>query len=306
MAIDSGPPLVIPRGPQSSIYAFSADNPCCAQVEPGSIVLFETLDCFGGQIKSEEDTFDKISWDRINPATGPLCVKTATKGDVLAVKILKISIESPGYMVTVPGMGTIPNRTGIKTVVVPIKHGLAHLPPNILVATKPMIGVIGVAPLKDSISTGTPGTHGGNLDTKVITEGSTVYLPVSVPGAKLAIGDLHALMGDGEVSICGVEVQGSVKVKVDVIKGMNIASPIVETDDAYYVIWSDETLDIAAIKAVDLATTLVSQTLKCSDDEAIGLLSAGGNLQICQIVDPLKTVRFEIPKVIVGKRSLVR
>ena len=71
-----------------------------------------------------------------------------------------------------------------------------------------MIGVIGTAPAEGTISCGTPDAHGGNMDTKIITEGTTLLLPVNVPGALLAMGDLHAGMGDGEVGISGLEIKG--------------------------------------------------------------------------------------------------
>ena len=64
-----------------------------------------------------------------------------------------------------------------------------------------MIGVIGVAPEKDDINTGTPGTHGGNMDNTMITEGATLYFSVKVPGALFALGDVHAVMGDGEIGV---------------------------------------------------------------------------------------------------------
>ena len=80
-----------------------------------------------------------------------------------------------------------------------------------------MIGVIGTAPKTESISCGTPGMHGGNMDSKIIGIGSTIYLPVEVPGALLAMGDLHAVMGNGEGSVCGAEVPGEVTVTVEVI-----------------------------------------------------------------------------------------
>jgi len=81
-----------------------------------------------------------------------------------------------------------------------------------------MIGVIGVAPKEGIINCGTPGPHGGNMNTKLIAEGSKLYLPVFVEDALLPLGDLQAVMGDGEVGVSDVEVTGSVTVEVRVIK----------------------------------------------------------------------------------------
>jgi amidase len=78
----------------------------------------------------------------------------------------------------------------------------------------PMIGVIGVAPL-ENISNGEPGPHGGNMDNKLISEGTVLYLPVFVEGALFGLGDLHAAMGDGEVNVTGIEIGGKVTVSFD-------------------------------------------------------------------------------------------
>ncbi len=288
------------------IYEFSPDNPPCCRVNPGDTVVFETIDAFGGQIQCEQDLFEKVGWDRVNPATGPVLVEGAEPGDTLAVEIHSIRVNSPGIMVAVPGLGAIPDKMGkAKTFVVPISNGLAHLPGDILLETEPMIGVIGTAPHKEPIPCGTPGLHGGNMDTTVIAEGATVYLPVLVPGGLLAMGDLHALMGDGEVLVSGVEVGGKVTVKVRLVREKVLPCPLVETEEAFYVIWSDKTLDSAAYEVTWRSADLLSRHLGLDFDESVLLLSAKGNLQISQVVDPLKTVRMEIPKVLLKGRSLV-
>lgn len=288
------------------IYAFSPAVKPRMVVTSGSAVVFETMDCFGGQIRSVKDKFEDVGWDHINPATGPLYVTGAARGDTLSVEILDIEVDSPGIMVAVPGMGFAPDRVRESvTTIVPVKNGLVHLPYDIILEAKPMIGVIGTAPAQGAVPTGTPGPHGGNMDTKVIVEGATVYLPVQVGGALLAMGDLHALMGDGEVLVCGVEVAGRVKVRVDVLKGLTLPCPVVETDDAFYAVWSAETLDDAARGALDRGMDLVRSALDMGPEDALALLSVKGNLQVSQVVDPLKTARIEIPKTILKGKSLV-
>jgi amidase len=288
------------------IYEFSPDNPPCCRVNPGDTVVFETMDAFGGQILSEQDLFEKVGWHRVNPATGPVVVEGAQSGDTLCVEIHSIRTSFKGVMVAVPGLGAVPDKMSkSRTFVIPIRNGLAHLPGDILLETRPMIGVIGTAPQKGSIPCGTPGPHGGNMDTKIIAEGATVYLPVFVQGGLLAMGDLHALMGDGEVLVSGVEVAGKVTVKVNLIKKRTLPCPLVETKDAFYAIWSEKTLDEAVYQVVWRSADLLSQHLGLDFDECVLLLSARGNLQISQVVDPLKTVRMEIPKVLLKGKSLV-
>jgi amidase len=168
-----------------------------------------------------------------------------------------------------------------------------QLTENIRLPLRPMIGVIGVAPANDSIDTFTPGEHGGNMDCKEIIEGSTIYLPVNVPGALLAIGDLHALMGDGEVLICGLECPGTVKIRVNVVKNAKIPTPMVVNDGKAAFIASKATLEEASVAASRGMQGLLMQS-GLDAAEAGRLLSLVGDLAICQIVDPLMTVRMSV------------
>ena len=130
------------------------------------------------------------------------------------------------------------------------------------------------------------------MDCTEITEGSTVYLPVNVPGAMLAMGDLHALMGDGEVMICGMECAGKVTVRVTVIKDESIPTPAVVNSGNFYTVQSDKTLDLAARKASLAMHGFLTAHSDLSLFETSSLLSLKGNLTVCQIVDPLLTVRM--------------
>jgi amidase len=299
MSTSSGFPVkVLPAGPDKAIYAFSGDNVPVMTALPGETVIFETLDCFGGEIRTAEDRFESVGWDKINPATGPLFIEGAEPGDTLAVEILDIEVGDQGVMTAVPGMGAAGERIRESiTMIVPVINGLVHFG-DLIFEARPMIGVIGTAPAIDRVPTGTPGPHGGNMDSEVIAKGSTVYLPVAVHGALLAMGDLHALMGDGEVLICGVEVPGRVTVSTRLLKKRAWPCPLIETDSAYYVVHSAETLDEAAAGAVKHALDLMVACTERSPEESLALLSIQGNLQISQVVDPLKTVRMEVPKAI--------
>ncbi|MEA4901307.1 acetamidase/formamidase family protein [Desulfitobacterium sp.] len=279
------------------IYAMSALNQPVQRVEDGATVLFETCDCFENQIKSTDTDFETLDWNRINPATGPVYVQGAQPGDILKVTIEKIGIADHGVMMTGPDVGMIGDRLTQNAIrLIPIRDSKAVYEGKVELPLKPMIGVIGTAPAGDPVSCGTPGEHGGNMDCTIIGEGTTLYLPVNVPGALLAMGDLHAVMGDGEVSVCGLEVQGEVTVTVSVLKDCQLPLPLAKTAFSVYVIASANTLDEAVLDAtrnlVDLLTTMTHGTF--NEYDAINLLSLAGNLQVCQVVDPLKTVRFEL------------
>jgi len=287
--------LRIPSG--ECVYAMGPENAPVAAAKPGDIVVFETMDAFGNQVRTEQDLFQPGGWSRVNPATGPLAVEGAEPGDVLAVKIRDIRVAQTGAMIAVPGMGALGHHLSHnQTKVLRIEDGQVLFGDMIRLPVRPMIGVIGTAPAGESVPTGTPGAHGGNMDTKLIGAGTTLYLPVNVRGGNLAMGDLHAVMADGEVIICGVEVPGEVEVQVDVIRGQSIPSPVLETDDAYYCIASALDLDEAAKLALDYAMAFMRARLPLPVNELAMLMSLICDLQISQIVDPLRTVRMRVPK----------
>jgi amidase len=129
----------------------------------------------------------------------------------------------------------------------------------------------------------------------MIKEGSTIYLPVAVTGAMLAMGDLHALMGDGEVLICGVEITGEVDVKLQLIKQAHYPLPLLKTPDKWYAIASAQTLDQAADMATRQMADILTKINQVSNEDAGMLMSIAGHLEVCQVVDPLKTARFSMP-----------
>jgi amidase len=276
-----------------------------AEVNPGETLVFITKDCFSNQIRSEKDLFESVGWATINPATGPVAIKDAEPGDTLAVHIQDIVIAEQGCMVTVPKMGAAGDIIKVsETKIIPIQDGEARFSDKISIPVAPMIGVIGTAPEKEDIPCGTPGRHGGNMDTRLIKKGNTVYLPVFVDGGLLAIGDLHAVMGDGEVSVTGLEIPGKVTVKVDLIKAQCESWPVLESDDYWYVIASGEDLDAAADLALKAMLEFLGKRTDISLNDRISLLSACGNMEISQIVDPLKTIRLGISKTIMKNYDL--
>ena len=259
-------------------------------------LTYETLDCFEGQLKTETDTLENLNFDRVNPATGPVYFENVKAGNVLKIKIADIRCKSPGIMVAAPDAGILGKMvTKPQTILVPFTQESVNVL-GISLPQNPMIGVIGVAPAGDAINCGTPGSHGGNMDNTMISPDSTLYLPVQVDGALLAMGDLHVCMGDGEIMVSGVEVAGEVDVTVDTANHLNLKNPLIATEQAIATIASADTLDIALdIATADMANLLV-ELGHMTINEAGMLMSACGNAQICQAVDPQKTVRFSMPK----------
>lgn len=276
---------IIPLG--NPIYSFSKEHEPIAKVEAGSRLLVESYDCFENQIKTDDTTMNSIDWERINPATGPIFVKSAQPGDILAVTIHGLDIGEQGVLATGPDLGIMGHRIDEFTVkVLPIQGKEAVFNEKVRIPLNKMIGVIGVAPENEAISCGTPGNHGGNLDTLLIAEGATIYFPVFHEGALFGLGDMHAAMGDGEIGVSGIEVAGKADLTLDVLKGRSIYHPIVKNKDGLYILVSAKTLDEAAKMAVEEMVDLLLPHTDLELSELTMLLSAIGHAQISQIVDP--------------------
>lgn len=279
------------------IYKFSPENEPAAKARPGEEIVFETRDCFSNQIRTERDLLESVNWNEINPATGPVYIEGVHPGDTLKVVIEDIAVKDRGVMTTAPGEGALGYAIEYAdTKIIPVENNVIAFNDKIMLPTDPMIGVIGTAPAYGEIPCGTPGRHGGNMDTRLIKKGAILYLPVFIEGAMLAMGDLHALMGDGEVSVCGLEIPGEVTVMVDVIKNRQEQWPVLETPSHWYIIASGESLDEGASLAAAAMLDMLKSRVPMSTNDLINLLSIAGSMEVCQVVDPLKTVRMGISK----------
>ncbi|SEJ51980.1 amidase [Bhargavaea ginsengi] len=279
------------------IYAFDKSHEPVKRVASGTTIEIETYDCFENQVQSAETKIGGIDWNRINPATGPIYVEGAQPGDVLKVRIEKLEIGSQGVMATGPDLGVLGHRQEeMASKIIPIEGDHAVFDDKLKIPLNKMIGVIGVAPEGEPVPCGTPGAHGGNMDTTLITEGATLYFPVFAEGALFALGDFHAAMGDGEIGVSGIEVPGKATVTLEVVKEGALRHPLLENADGITFLVSKPTIDEAAKAAVEeMADFLLTRTNLDIADLAM-MMSAAGHSQISQIVDPLMTARFFVPK----------
>ncbi|MGB9800373.1 MAG: acetamidase/formamidase family protein [Thermanaerothrix sp.] len=283
-------------------FAFAPDLQPALEVQPGEEVWLETHDCFEGQLKSEQDLIDNLDWNHVNPATGPLYVQGVKAGDVVRVDILELRVGERSTMVTVPGEGALGKHlTHVETVILPRVGDTVVFRDRVRVPTRPMIGVIGVAPREGKIPCGTPGPHGGNMDCTLIGEGASVYFTAAVEGALFGCGDFHAAMGDGEIVICGAETPGEVRLKITPVPALaGLPTPFVETTDRVATIYSAPTMDEASQGAIEAMAKFLTDQVGLSVNDAGLLMSLVGELKVCQVVDPLKTMRFEFPKAVLA------
>lgn len=278
----------------ATIQTFSAKHIPTATVESGGVVRLETKDCFSNHLRTgiwfptrEEDE---------NPATGPVYVKGARPGMMLRIDVLEINLWEYGVIESVPKRGPLGKH--IKTAqarLVPIQNGEAHLSKELRIPLQPMIGVLGVAPAEGDPMTMLPGNHGGNMDCTRIGIGSTVYLPVFVEGALLAAGDLHAVMGDGEIGVSGLEIPGSVTLRLTLENRFYVPFPVVFNEDRVYAVASAETLDESCEKASENLYQFIVQVGGVPVEDAVALMTIAADLHVCQMVNQLRTACMSIP-----------
>ena len=279
------------------VNAMSKESPAALTVPSGSRLVFETNDALDGQVKDPSQGIASLDWGRVNPATGPVAVEGAMPGDAIKVAIEKIEATGSGVMAAIPGFGLFGSEVTVPSVrLMPLDGDTIPFSDEISLPIRMMIGVIGTAPAGGPVPCGTPGSHGGNMDCKKIAPGNTLYLPVFHPGGLLALGDVHSCMGDGEVMGTGVECPADVTVIVELEKGFSIPDPLMEVGEMIYSVASADTLENASKKAAGNIRVMVEKKMNLGPNDAGMLLSAIGELEICQVVDPLMTVRFGMPK----------
>ena len=242
-----------------------------------------------------------------HPMSGPIWIEGAEPGDSLEIKIVSFEFLHPyGVSGFIPGGGTLPDEfpyVGFHLVRFDPRAGTATFVPGVTLPLAPFFGSIGVAPhpLVGRISSGPPGPHVGNLDNKELVAGSTLYVPVHVPGALLSIGDGHAMQGDGEVTGTALETSLRGTVQVTLRKGKRLTWPRAETPTHYIAMGLHTDLDEAAkLATLEMIDFLVTEK-KMNRDQAYVLCSVAADLRVTQIVDVTKGVHVMLAKSIFSR-----
>ena len=280
-----------------TLFSFDKDLEPVLKVPSGETVRIRTKDCFGNQLQGPEDQLSEIDWEAINPATGPIYVEGAVAGGTLKVHIDNIELDAQTSSCTGKDEGVCGDRfSDWATHFCKVADGKVVWDERLSIPLAPMIGVIGVAPEGEPVNCGTPGKHGGNMDNTAIAAGATLYFPVAVDGALFGCGDMHAVMGDGEVSVSGAEVAGYATVTLTALPELSVPNPLIENDTHFGIIVSAESLDKASELAVQQMVDLLASRTNESEADLVMLLSLVADVRVCQMVDPEKTVRFMVPK----------
>ena len=257
--------------------AFRADQEPVLTVTAGAgdRITFETDDLAYAQMEEFGDLSRVTA--TINPITGPVFVEGAEPGDVLAVTVHDIALAPQGWSVSIPGAGALARVMGSEFMVrrIPIADGRVRLTSDLDCAAAPMIGCIGVAPADREGSTVMPTLPtGGNMDLTDAGPGTTVYLPVQVPGALLSIGDLHAVMARGESSFVAIEAAGRATVSVDVRHDRTIRGPQLDTGTDYVCVGLGDPVQDSIVMAYESLFAVLTQQYGWGRDDAYVVMSA--------------------------------
>ncbi len=201
------------------------------EVESGELVELHARDASDEQIHERSSAQDvaSIDFSRVNPVSGPVFVKGARPGDALAVEILELRPSSWGWTAIIPGFGLLAEEfpaPWLRVSAIDSSRGVVRFSERVALPLRPFPGTVGVAPAAAGAHPLLPPTrHGGNLDTRHLTAGATLYLPVAVEGALLSLGDTHAAQGDGEVCGTAVESAMDVVLRLTLRRDLSIEAP---------------------------------------------------------------------------------
>jgi len=260
---------------------------------------------------SLRDVFDHVPAADRGPGghilTGPVYIEGAEPGDVLEIRIKRISLAIPyAYNGFRYGAGLLTDDFPYaRTKIIPLdrEHMTAQFAPGVVIPLHPFFGSMGVAPPASfgRYDSTPPTINGGNMDNKELVQGTTLYLPVWAPGALFEIGDGHAGQGNGEVDVTAMETSLVGELEFIVRKDLKGTYPRAETPTHYIAMGFDDDLSIAAHKAVREMVDFLVAEKHLSKDDAYMLTSVAGDVDITELVDRNKGVHVMLPKAVFVK-----
>ena len=281
-------------------YTWDTGHEPVLGIESGDTVVVWTREVADNQITPDSDSsvIAGIDWDRVYPLAGPITVAGAQPGDTLAVEILDIRTQGWGWSAIFPGLGLLPDDFSEAYLrIFDISNGsFAYFREDIAIPLAPFFGTMGVCPAGASaVPVMPPGTFGGNMDTRQLVRGCTLYLPVQVEDALFSVGDAHGCQGDGEVCVTGLEAPMYATLRFTLEKGRSIPGPQYRTpapltpkvDNApfYGTTGVGGDLYAAAQDAVRAMIDHITGTYGLGREDAYVLCSLCVDLKISEIVD---------------------
>jgi acetamidase/formamidase len=301
--------LIVDGRKESNLHtAWSPENAEIFAVPQNEIVQIIIPDSSTMQITkdSTSDMLRQLDSSKYDAAVGPIRVEGATSGDSIDIEIIQIKTADWGWTSISPNFGLIKNRFTERLFHWRIFGGYA-IPMNdflhgVRIRTNPFLGVIGTQPSSGKYGMIPPRHFGGNMDNRLLTSGSRLYLPCNVDGGMVSFGDPHAAQGDGEVCGTAIETSAEAIVRFRVLKGERIAYPRarippIAEPESIMTSGISRSLKQAAIIAVEEMIDDLGRMHHLSAEEAYVLCSVAGNLKVSEIVDePNFVVSLTLPR----------
>ena len=270
-----------------------------ATAASGETVSFDLLDASCGQIGPDAsvEAIATLDFSRLDQVNGPVYVEGAAPGDTLQVEFLDLRPADWGWTALIPGFGLLADLFPDPALKIwRLADGWAEFAPGIRIPLEPFCGEIGLAPAAaGALSTIPPYRHGGNMDTKHLTAGATLYLPIEVEGALFSLGDGHAAQGDGEVCGTAIETPMRATVRLTALKDRPVPAPQFLTggplargaNTAPYYVTDGIAPDLmeAARAAVLHMIDHLERSYGLARPDAYMLCSVAVDLKICEVVD---------------------
>jgi acetamidase/formamidase len=232
--------------------------------------------------------------------TGPIYVEGADSGDVLEVRIQRITLPlAYGYNGCGGFVRELCGEQRVSTLIhLDRKAMKAEVAPGVVVPLRPFFGSMGVAPAAalGRVSSNPPSRHAGNLDNRELVAGTTLYIPVFVRGALLEVGDGHAAQGDGEVDQTAIETNLEGRLQILVRKDMKLEWPRAETPTHWIAMGTDTSLVVATRTAIREMVRLLQERTGITQVQAYQAASMAADAHITQLVDGNVGVHMMIPK----------
>jgi len=297
---------------------FDNAQPPVLTIDPGDTVVLETMMHSHNMVVpgTTIEAIKKLRTDHPgrgpHTLTGPIYVNGAQPGDVLKVKINRIVPRAYATNFNVPGMfGQFPKEYQdgqVKYLYLDWDRKVTEFLPGIFVPVRPFPGTIGVARKEPGrYSSVPPGEFAGNMDIRDLTEGTTLYVPVHVPGALLWTGDSHAGQGNGEVNLTALETAyREMNITVGLLKNQPLDMPRIETPRSWITMGFDQDLN-KALETVQAQTAkFLSEQRKVSVAEAAKLMTRVSDCRISQVVNIKKGIHCLNPKDVKAKEDMER
>ena len=280
-------------GRENHIYVLDPDNPPAITIDSGEELMVETWDAFEGV----RDPAVLEAKSLKGPATGPIYVNGAEPGDALRVDFISITAKEGAAHMVMPGRGFLDTEfTDAYPTVMSIEDGYVVMPSGLRLPLVPSMGVVATTPTYPQQTASDSGPYGGDIDMKELVEGSSIYLPVFVPGGMLALGDCHAVVGDGAVAGTGAECSSDTHIRVTVEKGMGIKGPRAMTPEHFIVLGHGEELGAAMKQAVRDMVDFLVQEKGMKPYDAYSLLSLAGDIRVSRTFRPISPVKMMLSR----------